>query len=139
MDFVGEEPPLSVLQERRAAARPFVGNAQTFDQLMLCWEAHVPQEVHLVCEAILALSQGPALVKLPCCTVTTSFQACPGGQKILELCKQGICVRMHEDALYNKVVPLFQSGDITEPSLDRLHGWMLELAKGNGDLCLLQR
>ncbi len=65
-DFGGEDRPLSALQERRAAARPFTGNAQTFHhlQLLLCWEARVPQEVHLVYEAILALTQGPPQVKL---------------------------------------------------------------------------
>ena len=36
---------------------------------------------------------------------------------------------MHEDALCNKVLPLFQSGDITEASIDCLHGWMLELGR----------
>ncbi len=36
---------------------------------------------------------------------------------------------MHEDALCNKVLPLFQSGDITEASTDCLHGWMLELGR----------
>ncbi len=131
LDFIGEERPLSVMQGWLCAARPFVTNAQTFEHLqwMLCWEAHVPHEVHKVYEAILALGEGGLQIKgkFQGCPYRTFFQVNPRGKGVLKLLRRGVELKMHEDALANEVLPKCEGGDITRGTIAFLHNWILEL------------